>query len=165
MFGLLGRASGLGFLLGFVLLGLKAAVYFSGMRLLRERGDDLRWSGFGEMVRNPRSAFQGGQTTGATTDNGNNSQTSKHLVALNDCSWGSDSASCQSGRCPADSEELLLPEPGKHLPASRLQADSGWEPETRIQNGTQGLDMPFQAVSQDAADIKVLHSHGHAQGL
>jgi hypothetical protein len=77
LFGLFGRASGLGFLLGVVLVGLKAAVYFSGMRTLRERGDDLRWGSLGDMVRNPRGAFQGGQTTGPAADNGNNSQTSK----------------------------------------------------------------------------------------
>lgn len=148
-----------------MLLGLKAAVYFSGMRLLRERGDDLRWSGFGDMVRNPRSAFQGGQTTGATTDNGNNSQTSEYFIAVHDCLCGSDSASHQSGRCPEDSEELLLLEPEKHLPPSRLQADSGWERETRTRSGTRGLVMQFLVVNQDEADIKVLHSHHDVQGL
>ncbi|GHJ86120.1 hypothetical protein NliqN6_2522 [Naganishia liquefaciens] len=71
VFGLIGRVSGLGFFLGIVLVGLKAAVYFSGMRTLRERGDDLRWGSVGDMVRNPRGAFQGA----GPTDNGNNSQT------------------------------------------------------------------------------------------
>jgi hypothetical protein len=78
-FRLLGRTSGLGFLLGAVLIGMKVAVYFSGMRTLRERGDDLRWSHVGDMVRNPRNAFRsgGGETLGGSSDNGNNSQTSK----------------------------------------------------------------------------------------
>lgn len=85
VFGLLGRASGFGFLLGFVLLGLKVAVYFSGMRTLRERGDDMRWGSLGDVVRNPRAAFQGGQTTGATADNGNG-QTSR--PSLPQTLWG-----------------------------------------------------------------------------
>ncbi|KAJ9123114.1 hypothetical protein QFC22_001305 [Naganishia vaughanmartiniae] len=76
-FRLLGRTSGFGFILGAVLIGLKVAVYFSGMRTLRERGDDLRWSHVGDMVRNPRNAFRsgGGETLGGSADNGNNSQT------------------------------------------------------------------------------------------
>lgn len=66
-----------------MLVGLKVGVYFSGMRTLRERGDDLRWGNLGDMVRNPRNAFQGSQATGPAADNGNNSQTSESPLSLN----------------------------------------------------------------------------------
>lgn len=113
-FRLLGRTSGLGFLLGAVLIGLKVAVYFSGMRTLRERGDDLRWSHVGDMVRNPRNAFRsgGGETLGGSADNGNNSQTSEssslpfvHLLLSPDVTYALSLANAWSlRRCASSSE-------------------------------------------------------------